>query len=455
MQKFFKYNTFFGAIAILMALHLHANAQEKQAPYAFSLQQAIEYANQNQANVLNAAIDQEIAQKKVNELTGVGLPQISGEFDIKKFVKIPTTFIPAEFFGGDPGTFAPVQFGQSYSATAGVSASQLVFDGSYLVGLQAAKTYAELSRKSLQQSKIETAAQVSKAYYTVLVNREYLALLNANVERIKKARDDTKAMFDNGFVEKIDYDRLEVTYNNVLVEKQKTENSIKITEALLKFQMGMNANTELTLTDKLEDIVFDEAITMQDGVNYESRIEYSILQTNRHLQELDLKKNRFQYLPSLVAYGTFSYNASRDKFDIFDSDKRWYPTAIIGATLSVPIFDGLQKNARIQQSKLTLKKIDNGFKSLEQAIAVELTTAKTSLQNSISTLQFQKKNRELADEVAHVSKIKYDQGVGSNLEVVTAETSLKEAQTNYYGALFDALVAKVNYLKATGTLIKN
>ncbi|MEP7170838.1 MAG: TolC family protein, partial [Bacteroidota bacterium] len=190
-------------------------------------------------------------------------------------------------------------------------------------------------------------------------------------------------------------------------------------------------------------------------IDYAKRIEYSVLQTSQHLQELDLKKNKYDYLPNLVLYGGLSTHAYRFNFDFFDGDKAWYPTAVVGATLNIPIFDGFQKNSRIAQSKLNLKKIENGFKSLEQGITFETQTAKVSLQNSISSLQTQKKNRELAEEVSRVSKIKYDQGVGSNLEVVTAETSLKEAEINYYSALFDVLVAKVDYQKATGSLIKN
>src|SRR6185436_2593807 len=322
-------------------------------------------------------------------------------------------------------------------------------------GLKASKTYAELARKNYQQTKIETALQVSKAYYNVLVNAERMDLLNANVERIKKLRDDTKAFFDNGFVEKIDFDRMDITYNNIVTEKTKTEKLLELGKLLLKYQMGMDMNANLTLTDDLKNIKFDESLPADQQTDYTKRIEYSVLQTTQRLQELDLKKNRVAYLPNLVLYGGLSTHAYRFDFDFFDSDKAWYPAAVVGATLSIPIFDGFQKNARIQQSKLNLKKIENNFKSLEQGISLEISTAKVNLQNSILSLETQRKNRELAEEVSRVSKIKYDQGVGSNLEVTTAETSLKEAETNYYSALFDALVAKVDYQKATGALIKN
>lgn len=422
---------------------------------AFTVQQAVEYALKNEANVKNAFIDRDIAGKKVSELIGVGLPQINIEADANRFLKIPTTFVPAEFFGGEPGTFAPVQFGQNYTASAGVTASQLLFDGSYLVGVQASKTYAKLAEKTYEQIKIETAEKVMKAYYSVLVNEERLASLNANVQRLKKLRDDTKALYENGFVEKMDLDRTEVAYNNLLTTRDQTEKLLVLAKGLLKFQMGMDPKAEIVLTDNLQSITFEPSLAGETMPDFRNRIEYSILETTRELQRLDLKKNRFQYLPSLVAFGTFSYNASRNKFDLFDTQKQWYPASLIGAKISLPVFDGLQKRARIQQAKLNLEKINNGFSALEQGLTLESMKAQTEMLNSIAALEAQRKNRELAGEVVRTARAKYEQGVGSNLEIISAETDLRDAETNYYAALYQALVAQTDLLKAKGTLIKN
>ena len=209
-----------------IAFSLGAKAQQadnKQT--AFTLQQAIDYAMQNQANVKNALLDRDIAQKRVNELIGVGLPQVNGSVQYNYLIDIPTQVVPANAF--DPtapsNKLNALRFGTPQSASAGVNASQLIFDGSFFIGVKAAKTYVELSRKSAEQTKIETAMAVSKAYYNVLVNQERMDLFNANVTRIKKLNDDTKAMYDNGFVEKIDNDRIQLTYNNMVVEKEKTE----------------------------------------------------------------------------------------------------------------------------------------------------------------------------------------------------------------------------------------
>lgn len=425
------------------------------AQNTFTVQQAVEYAIKNEAHVKNAFLDREIAQKKVNELIGIGLPQLNIEADATRFLKIPTTFVPAEFFGGEAGSFAPVQFGQNYTASAGITASQLLFDGSYLVGVQASKTYAELSKKTYEQVKIETAEKVMKAYYSVLVNEERLAALHAHVQRLKKLLDDTKALYENGFVEKMDLDRTEVAFNNLLSTRDQTEKLLALSKGFLKFQMGMDPQADIVLTDQLQTITIESSLAADHLPDFKNRIEYSILETTQKLQQLELKKNRFQYLPSLVAYGSFSYNASRNDFDLFDTDKKWYPASLIGAKISLPVFDGLQKRARIQQAKLNLEKIRNGFTALEQGLTLESMKAQTDMANSLSALEAQRKNRELAHELVRTARIKYEQGVGSNLEVISAETDLRDAETNYYAALYQALVAQTDLQKAKGVLLKN
>ncbi len=442
------------AFVTLLLAQGFSNTGTAQTPAGsgFTVQQAIEYALKNETNVKNAQIETQIAQAKINELIGVGLPQVKGTADINKFIEIPTSFVPGEFFGGEPGTYAPVQFGQNYSASAGLSASQLLFDGSYLVGLQASRTYADLSRKGLQQSKIDVAVNVSKAYYFVLVAEERFKQLESDIQRIAKLKSDTKALFDNGFVEKIDYDRVELNYNLLESARNQTKRVVDNSYLLLKFQMGMDLKTPITLTEKIDDVMPDIAVINTDSVQVSSRIEYSILETQHRLTELDVKKNQFSRLPSLVLFGNVSANASRNEFNIFNTDYKWYPTAIIGASLSVPIFGGFTKYAQTKQARLAQLKVENAFYALEQGIKLEFNNAVTGLKNNIDNLETQKKNRELAREIARVSKIKYDQGVGSNLEVVDAETSLREAEANYYTALLETIISKIELDKASGTI---
>jgi outer membrane protein TolC len=422
-----------------------------QTTLKLSLKEAIDYALNNQLNVKNATLDEKISKKKVDELVGVGTPQINGSGDLNNFIEIPTSFVPAEFFGGEKGTYAPVKFGQKYTSSLGLTATQLIFDGSYLVGLQASRTYAELSRKQTHATKVETVVNVSKAYYGALVIEASKRLVLANIERITKTLDDTKALYINGFAEKIDADRLQLSYNNLQVQLDNVNRLKDISYALLKFQMGSNPKDSLILTDKLEDFDLSN-VSMPDSVDYNKRPDFDVLMTNRNLQELDLKRYKSTYYPSLAAFGNLSANASRNEFNVFDPSKQWYPTAIIGLKLSVPIWDGLQRNSQVQQSRLALEKVDNSINQFKQSIQLEYSSALSTFKTKLASLQTTKENRDLAIEITRVSKAKYENGVGSSLEVTDAESSMKEADANFISTLYDTIVAKIDLDKVTGNI---
>lgn len=424
-----------------------------QQQHVYDMQQAIEYAFQHNISVQNAAIDEKIARQKVNETIGIGLPQINSSFSIENYFEQPTSLIPGEFFGEEPGSFIPIKFGTRYNATASLQATQLLFDGTYLVGLQASRAYQDLSRKELARTKKETAEAVAKAYYNVLVMKERMKLLDVNVIRLRKLQSDTKAMYDNGFVELIDVHRVTVAYNNVQTEQKKLERFFDLSVQLLKFQMGMPMEENLVLVDELKSIDFTSSL-VAPKVDYNKRIEYSQLQTLQRINELDLKRYRMAYLPSVAAFATLNAQAQRNEFDIFNTDKKWYPIGVVGASITMPLFTGMQRHYRVQQAKLNLEKVNNQFIQLEQSIDMEYESSKTIMLNSMEALQIQKENMDLADEVFRITKIKYDQGIGTNIEIINAESSLKEAQTNYYNALYDALIAKIELETATGTFIK-
>ncbi len=444
-------------VVITILLSGVVKAQSKTETFSFSLQQAIEYAYQHDVNLLNADLDQQIAKAKVKETVGIGLPQINASLDVKDyFVEnflFPNVFGGGSFTGEIPGTFSglPIKT-PTYSATAAVQASQLIFDGSYIVGLQASKAYRELSQKTYTRTKIETAVSVSKAYYNLLVTRQRLELLDANILRLKKLNDDTQTMYDNGFVEKIDRDRIVLTYNNATVEREKMERLITLANYLFKYQVGINITANVVLTDSLSAESVKGISVPSEQADVTRRIEYSLLQSQQHLLQLDLKRNQFQYLPSLVLIGSLYTTEQRATLDVFNSHKKWYPTGFVGATLSVPLFNGLQSARKIDQAKLALKKMENEITNTTNALNLETETNRTMLNNALASFKTQGQNLELATEVARVSKIKYDQGVGSNLEVINAEALLKEAQTNYYNSMFDALVAKVDLDKALGNI---
>ncbi|MBB2146779.1 TolC family protein [Pedobacter sp. LMG 31464] len=432
-----------------LSLAFPTMAQQKDTTASFSLQDAISYAQQHQSDIKNAKIDEQIAINTVKQTIGIGLPQLSANANFQDYLKVPTSLLPGEFFGA-PGTQIPVKFGVKYNSGVGLELNQLLFDGSYLVGLKASRTYKELSVKATGRTRIETTVAVTKAYYSVLVSNEQLSLIDANLERLKKSLNDTEQMLKNGFVEKIDVDRLSVLNNNLLTERENVIRLLALNVNLLKFQMGMTVGSSLTLTDKISDVNVDKTPVIGTNDVYNKRIEYSLLQTQKKLNELDVKRYKSLFLPSLSAFGSTSANFQADKFSNL-YDKR-FPTTVIGLRLSVPLISGGQKLYQLRNAKLESLKTDNNLINLQNAIELEVAQSQTIYLNGQKSLENQKRNMELAKEVLRVTKIKYDQGVGSSLEVTTAETSLKEAQNNYINALYDMLINKVNLDKALGNI---
>lgn len=425
---------------------------QTEGSYNYSLQQCIDYAYEHQSNILNARLDEQMAHAKVRELYGVGLPQISGSFDVNHFIEKPTALVLSDNFGGPPGGLLPFQFNLSNNGTAGLSASQLLFDGTYLLGLKAAKTFEALSRKQTAQVKIDIASNVSKAYYGVLVGGSRLGSLNANISRLQKSYDEAQATLKQGFIEKIDLQRLEVSLNNLKAEKINVERLTELAIYLLKFQMGMPQSSVLAVTDKIEDLKIPETNDLSASPDFSSRSEMDIIKTQRQLQAYNVKRYKMGYYPSMAAYGNLGTSTNSEEFDLFQSDKRWYWNAQVGVRLSMPIFTSGVRHNQIKQEELALRKIDNSTVTLQEGFVLEYNTAKRNFVNATAALDIQKKNRELANEIVRVSKIKYSQGVGSNLEVIDAEAQQRQAESIYYTTVYELLIAKVDLDKALGLI---
>jgi outer membrane protein len=416
----------------------------------FNLDECINYAYSHQTSMLNAALDQKIAVAKVKETIGIGLPQINGSADLKDFLKVPTSLIPAQFFGGKPGEYQSVQFGVKYNSSFGLTANQLIFNGSYLVGLQASKTYKELSQRAYSRSKIETNVAVTKAFYMVLVNGKQIELLDANIAQLQDQLKQTKALYKNGFAEKIDADRLTVIYNNLVTEKQNILRSLELGNTMLKFQMGMPVDHQLNLSGSINEVKLDKMSLLMDSTAYRNRIEYALSETQIKLNELDLKRYKSEYLPSLAAFGSTSLQYQNNSFS--NLYNRSFPTTVIGLQLNVPIFSGFQRSNQVKQAEFVVKKSQNNLFQAKNSINLDIKNSITQYTNSLTSLENQQRNLDLANEVLRVSKIKYEQGVGSSLEVTQAQTSLKEAQNNYINALYDVLISKVDNERATGLI---
>lgn len=435
--------------ALISFVPLHAQT-------GYSLKEAVDYAIKHNLNVKNAQLDAVSAEARIGEIRATGLPQLSATATLTNNIIIPRFFLPGGSLDPSVPPDAPpaaIEFGIPWQGAASANLNQLIFNGSYFIGLKAAATYRELAQKTTTSSKVSVAEAVTKAYYSAQVAEERAKLLDLNIARVDSSMRETKAMNASGFVELLDVNRLEVQINNLQTERQKVQNLIELSYALLRFQMGMAANEPIKLTDDINAVDVDalQAASAGSEVSYESRIEYSLLNTQEKLAGLDLRNVRSGYLPSVSASLGYGYNAGADKFSQLFTNQ-WFNNMVLAVNLNIPIFDGFQKKYQINQKKIAIDKVKNSQNLLKQSIDLENNQAAINIKNAFATLETQKRNLTLAEEIVRVSKIKYKEGVGSNIEVINAESSLKEAQTNYFTALYDLMIAKVDLSKAKGEL---
>ncbi|MGK7390412.1 MAG: TolC family protein [Candidatus Cyclobacteriaceae bacterium M2_1C_046] len=450
-------------ILILPAI-VHAQEGNKN----FTLEECIDYALKNNADVKTKELDLEIAREQVDQTVATGLPQITGTVDMAYNYQVATQFLP-DFISPavygvlfqeelleprDMGAMGilPAQFGTKYSGSAVLSLRQMIFNGSYFVGLRAAKTFTDFSRKELEKQKIDMVESVSKAYYGALISREQVALINANYARLDTLLKNTTALYENGFAEKIDVSRIKIQFNNIMVEKKYAEELYQINKHILKVLMGMPVDQELHLSESISEIEFEAVeIVPEEQFTYNQRIDYNLLQTNEELVELDIKNVQAQYMPQLNLYGTYGASTGRQEFNqIFEEE--WFGLGAVGVTLNLSIFDGFLKKNIVQEKRIQKAQIVVAKDNLKNAIDLQIEQAEVRYNRSIDYMAAQYENMTLAEEVYYVAKTKYEEGVGSNIEVTEADNALKTAQNNYYNALYDALVAKIDLKKAYGNL---
>lgn len=466
-------NRFYSTLLFIIVMPLFGVAQSNDS-ISFNLDECIRYALENTIEVKNSRVDEQIAEAKVKETVGIGLPQIDANVNLTHNQKLPrffATYQTAQGFAegdlnlglADDDVVASQNFFQLQSSgNATLTINQLLFNTSYLVGLKAAGTYKDLAYKTTEQTQIETIEKVTKAYYAVLISNERIALFDNNIARVDSLLRTTRAMNENGFAEMIDVDRIHVQLNNLKSERLKFINTQNLSYGLLKFQMNYPMERPLVVEGTLDELRVNENLfnEYKEGWDYKNRIEFKILDTQRRLQELDIKNKYAASYPSLSAFADLGYSTqSTNVSGLFKTDTNlddngfigpdsWYSFSSFGIKLNVPIFSGLQRTYRLQQSKLELLKIQNSYNSLKQSIDLSIQQNTTVYQNSLETFRSQRENMELAERVARITKIKYEQGVGSNIEVTDAESSLREAQVNYYNALYDAIVAKIDLDRA-------
>ena len=441
------------ACFLLMALFSSPSFAQQTAE--LTLSESIAYAIENNPQTKNARLELLVAKTTQKEYTAPGLPQITGSYNLDYNPKIPVVFLPNQPPFGDPNNpsdVIPARFGVSYSSGLGVNLSQMIFDGSFFVGLRAAKTLQELTRYDLGKAENDVIESVKKAYFGVLVNQERIRLAEANLARIDSLVKETTALYEAGFAEKIDVSRVQVQRNNTLTQYQRSRTAWEVSKDLLKLQMGMPQEVDILISESLVDLNPREELASLLADEGSNRVELDQINTQIEMTQLDLKNNTVQYMPSLDFNANFRRQGAGNTLNTVFSSDNWFSSSLLGVSMQIPIFDGFSKSARIQRNRVEINQLENQRFYLMESFKNEIFSAKANLQNDLSILEVQEENLTLAKEVYDIATIKYREGVGSNLEVVEADADLIQAEINYLGALYDGLVSKVNLEKALGLL---
>ena len=462
---------FFTALALLFFV-----LAKTQTVHDLSLEQALNLALQNAEELKNLQLDVEIQALNNKEVTGMTLPQISGSGQGSYYTNLPQIQFPSSNYpiyqvlqdegvkdgnGNSISTSSATSTSQAISFVAplniqfGVGVNQLLFQPDIFIALMAKETVLQYAKDNLKVSETGVRESVQKAYYQVLIAEEQRRILQETISRLDQLSAEMNEMYKSGFVEKLDIDKLTVSQNNTATAINQLDNAISISKSLLKNTIGLPMSDEINLTEKLEPQDLKGLLLENtDNFNYENRSEIALLNTARKLQEIDLKRQKFTYLPTIAAFYQLQRAGQRnpDFAPPGGSPWFWYTTGLVGISVNQPIFDGFQSKHRIGQAELKIIKVDNTLKQVKRAINMEQQIAKNSLNNALLNLDVQQRNSDLAREVFETTKKKYEAGLGSSLELIQADTELQRAQGAYFQALYDCYVARIAFNKSLGKL---
>ena len=428
-------------------------AQEAPKSYSYSLEQAINHALSNNYGAVNANRDIAIAQKKKWETTAMGLPQISAGLDYQNNFELQKSLIPAQFFGGPAGEFAEVAFGTKHNMNAHGNLSQLIFDGSYIVALQASKTYLKYYENAQKNTAVAVKEMVINTYGNVLLAEEGLTILKNNKATLEKTLFETNETFKNGLIEEEKVEQLQITLATVNSNLAYTERLLEIAQKMLKVTLGMELTDTLVLTDKLDQLSVSnlDLAFAQTGFVINDNINYQIAKNFTEQKQLELKLEQSKALPSLRANVNFGYNAFNNQFAFFTPDQHWMNYSNMGVSLSVPIFSSLMRSARTQQARISVDKAKTQLKEAEQKLQLQYEKAKSEYEFSIEEYTTSKNNLRLAERIEKKQEIKFAEGLSSSFEFSEAQRQLYAAQQNY----LQSMVNIINKKAALASVLNN
>jgi outer membrane protein len=472
-------STFKTSVITVLTLFLYDLATAQQV-HKLSALEASKMASSQIIEVKNAMLDYKLQEAKNMEVTGSARPQISGSGQLTHYLKLPQIQFPnttdfniynvliQEGILKDNGSGGAVKITQNngaigvnnlsfvapWNAAASIQVNQLIFQPDVLIALQARKDALALAKENVLLAQEKSKEAAYKNYYGVLIARKQQTFLLDGITRLNKLISDQTQIYKNGFIEKLDIDKSTVSLNNLQSSVAQLNSAIAISEALLKQSLNLPQQDSIMLTDTLSEMILKENVLQDDTLNFNNRGEIRSLNAVAKLQGLDVKRNKMGNYPTVAAFANGGYNGQANPdFKAFTGKNWfWYSTILVGLNVTVPIYDGGQRKQKIQTAKLNMEKTLNTITGVKNAISMEQQIAKNSLQSALTSFDIQQRNIDLATKVYNAVKKKYEQGLSSAQEILLAEGDIQTAQSNYFKALYDAIIAKVSYQKALGKL---
>jgi outer membrane protein len=433
-----------------------AGLLQAQEPVQLNLKDALTYALEANQNARKARLDVENSEYKIDEVRSRALPQISGSAALTHNPLLQKSALP-NLFGPNPNPNETilVAFGQKWGANAGLSLSQALFDKSVLTGLDAAKATREFYKLSQQLTEEQVLEQVATNYYQVLVQRQKIGVLDSTIRNSQRVQRILEGQYQNGLAKKIDVDRVAVNISNLESQRQQLLNGVALLENQLKFYMGMPINTPVIIPDAEIRSIQPQAVAANETINAEDRTEVRVLKQQEDLLNYQKESIKNEYYPSLSLSGNYSYQGIGNTVPLFKGQSKgvnWFDAASVSLNLRIPIFNGGATKARLKQTETSIKKLNEDIANTSLGLDLAFENAKTQINNSIVTLNAQKKNVELAEEVFSNTQNNYNNGLATLTDLLNAETSLTEANNNYSSALLNYRVAEIQLIKSQGSL---
>jgi outer membrane protein TolC len=423
-------------------------ARAQEPPKLMSLEECANFAIQNSPRVQTALLEIEKSSQQVKEVLSSGLPQVSASGNFTYNFKLPTQLLPGEIIGS-PGELVEVQFGTDLNTIFTGEVNQLVFNKSFFLGLDASRKVKKLSELQAQKSKEDITYDIAQLYYQIQVTEKQKAILQANLNQVERLFNLTQKQFENGFAKKIDVDQLRVNRINLQNQLKNVDLQVEQLKQTLKFLMAMPLDAPIALTDTIDEQAYAVPDVQMFSPDFSQKTDLAVLDAQADLNQLNEEQFKAGYWPTLNAFANYNYQGQGNSF----SELQWFDFGAIGLNLSIPIFDGFRKKAQIQQARIEQAQLAETRRMTQQSLRLDYNQGLQQLQTNINNLQALAENRRVAEEVYRVAQQRFTEGIAPITEVLSAETAMREAQTNYLTTLLQVKLAEIDILNAKGTLL--